>query len=323
VNVPQQLIDKLESARNAVIAGHVSPDVDALASMLALAHCLPAADTVIALPGKATTQRLQFILDLKNDIAIADPDCMAASEMIVVVDTAVTKRINIDGKWESATDKFVVNIDHHITNTDFGHINWIEDNASSTSEMIYYLIRTAGWPLDEKTATILYAGIYADTDGFSLPNATAETFEAAASLVRSGANIEHVGEKLRRSQDPHQFDLIRTVYHNTRLTEDKNVAYSTLSHDDISGAGCIPEDIDDQVSIPRSLSGIKVAILFSEGHPGIIRINLRGEEGTPVLPIAQKLGGGGHTHSAGVRIKGKFDEVVKRVLDETTDYLNQ
>ena len=124
-----------------------------------------------------------------------------------------------------------------------------------------------------------------------------------------------------RSQRQHEFELIRAVYHNTKLAAGARIAYSSLTHEEILAAGCNMQDIDDQVSIPRSLSGICMAILLTEGEPGVIRINLRGEEGTPVLPLAQRLGGGGHTYSAGARIRGRMDQVIKRVVDEATHTL--
>ena len=72
----------------------------------------------------------------------------------------------------------------------------------------------------------------------------------------------------------------------------------------------VVDDIDDQVSIPRALKGVAIAMLFSEGEPGVIRINLRGEGKITVLELAQRFGGGGHTQSAGVRVKNKSMEQV-------------
>jgi len=259
---------------------------------------------------------LIFMRELAGPVRLADAQHMADADTVIVVDTATPKRIHVHGQWEAIADKFIVNIDHHITNTDFGGVNWVVDNASSTCELIYHLIHTADWPLDSITASLLYAGIYADTGGFSLPNANAHAFEVAADLVRAGADIEQLGAKLYRSQTPHEFELVRTVYRNTQLTANSKIAYSTISHEEITKAGASPDDIDDQVSIPRSLSGIHIAILFSEGQPGVVRVNLRGENGTPVLPLAEKLGGGGHTYSAGVRIRGALGEVVRNVLAE-------
>jgi phosphoesterase RecJ-like protein len=313
---PAELIDALQAAARPVVVGHVTPDVDAIGSMLGLARALPSGEARVALPGIPVSQKLRFMLELAGDPDLADAQRIADADIIAVVDTAGTNRVHVPGKWEAIADKFVVNIDHHITNPDFGRINWVVDNASSTCELICRLIQTAGWKLDEITASLLYAGIHSDTGGFSLPNSTAEAHEAAGVLVRAGADVERVGVRLCRSQEQHEFDLMRTVYHNTRLAGAGRIAYSTLTHDEIKTTGCTPEDIDDQVSIPRSLSRIQIAMLFSEAERGVIRINFRGEGGTPVIALAEKLGGGGHTFSAGARIRGQMELVVERVLGE-------
>lgn len=316
VCVPRKLIDTLISARRPLVVGHVTPDTDALGAMLALARALPQEDVAIAMAADRVGSKAGFLLDLVGDAPVADEGRIADADVVVVLDTAGPKRASVPGGWEAVADKLIVNIDHHITNTDFGQINWVVDNAASTCELVYQLIVEAGWSLDATSASLLCAGLWADTSGFSLPNVTAETFETAAALVRAGADIEQVGLRLGRSHEPHEFDLLRTVYHNTRLAGDGHIAYSTLTHQEIVNAGCTAEDIDEQVSIPRSLSGIRIAILFSEGQPGVIRINLRGENGTPVLPLAERLGGGGHTFAAGARIRGPMDKVVQKVLDE-------
>lgn len=319
---PTELIDILTHAKRPLIVGHVTPDADAVASVLALARALPGRTAAVALDRAKVAQKLRFMMAL-GDVPSADTARIADADVVVVVDTAGTNRVNVEGKWEAIANKYVVNIDHHITNPDYGKINWVVDSASSTSELIYKLITAAGWPLDAATASLLYAGVHSDTGGFSLPNTTADALHVAAALVNAGADIETIGAQLCRSQRRSEFDLIRVVYHNTRLAADGRIAYSTLAHDEIVGSGCTAEDIDDQVSIPRSLSGVRIAMLFSEGEPGVVRINFRGEDGLAVLPLAQKLGGGGHTYSAGTRIRDRMEAVVARVLEEATCLLLQ
>ena len=317
---PAELIDVLTKAQRPLVIGHVTPDADAIASMIGLARALPSGGAAIALDRQRTAQKLRFLVEM-GDVPSASAERIASADVVAVVDTAGTNRVNVEGKWDAIASKLVVNIDHHITNPDYGRINWVIDSASSTSELIYRLIVAAGWPLDANTASLLYAGIHSDTGGFSLPNTTSDSLMAAAELIRAGADIELIGAGLCRSQRRSEFDLIRVVYHNTRLAAEGAIAYSTLTHDEIISSGCTAEDIDDQVSIPRSLSGVRVAMLFSEGEPGVIRINFRGEDSTPVLPLAQKLGGGGHTFSAGTRIKDRMDRVVERVLAEAAEIL--
>ena len=319
---PAELIDALNKAQRPVLAGHTNPDIDALAAMLAVARAIPDDQAMITLADEPVARRLRFMLALAG-VDVAKPEHVANADILVVLDTGGTNRVNVPGGWKAIADRFVINIDHHVTNSDFGRINWVVDGASSSSELVYHLIRAAGWPLDGITASLLYAGIHADTCGFSLPTASPETFEAASVLVRAGADIDKVVGRLIRSYHPNEFALLRTVYHNTRLAADGRIAYSVLTADEILAAGCTAADIDDQVAIPRLLSGIQVAVLFSEIERGLVRVNLRGENGTSILPVAVALGGGGHTCSAGVRIRRPMDEAIQIVLDQATRHLDE
>jgi len=307
-------IDAIEASKAVLLVGHVHPDVDAAGSMLALARAVPGGRAAAVLPGGELNHKVRFLLELAGDVRLADAAWIAACDVAVVLDTAGVQRVGIEGGWEALAGRTIINIDHHVTNSGFGHINWVDSSAGSVSELVDRLIRAAGWVLDRRCASLLYAGMYADTAAFSLPGARAESFDTAARLIRCGADPGLIGERLLRSHRAEEFNLLRAVYRNTRLTEDGLIAYSVLSHEDIAAAGCSPADIDGQVSVPRSLSGIRMAVLFSEGEPGVVRINLRGENGTSVLGVAEHFGGGGHPHSAGIRIRGPLDEVVDRVM---------
>ncbi len=316
---PDELIEVLNVACSPVVVAHVNPDIDALGAMLGLARAMPC-KAAITLGSKPVAYRLAAMLEW-GSARIASADDLQRADVVIVVDTANTNRANIEGGWDVLAGRYVVNIDHHVSNDRFGRLNWIDDGASSTCEMIHRLIAAAGWPLDATTATLLYAGIHSDTGGFSLP-VHAEAFEAVAALVRAGADSAAVGERLWRSHRLEQFQLLRTVYHNTRLTPDGRIAYSTLTLDEISAAGCTPADIDEQVDVPRSLEGVRVAMLLTEIEPGLVRVNLRGQRGTEVLPIAIALGGGGHRFSAGVRVRATLKDALERVLATAIPQLN-
>jgi phosphoesterase RecJ-like protein len=171
-------------------------------------------------------------------------------------------------------------------------------------------------------ASLLYCGIHGDTAGFSLPNTSADCLSLAARLVQAGADVTHIGEQLCRSQARPDFELLRRVYDHTTVVADGHIAYSYLSHGDIVESQCSAEDIDDQVSIPRALAGVRIAILFSEGEPGVVRVNLRGEGRTSVIEIAQAFGGGGHTQSAGIRVRNKpLQQVIQDVIAVASRHL--
>ena len=320
---PDDLLQTLRSASRALVAGHVTPDADSLGSALALTLALRrrGAAAQFILPQRRASRRLAFMLELAGEDAVRH-DCPGPYSHVMIVDTAAPKRINAPISLDPVPGRTIVNVDHHLTNTRFGDVNWVDAGACSTSEMVFRLLRALDWPLTADMASLLYCGIHGDTGGFSLPTTTVNSLHAAAELVRAGADVGAIGERLCRSQAQGDFDLLRRVYDHTALTSDGQIAYSYLSHDDIVATGCCAEDIDDQVAVPRSLLGIRMAILFSEAEPGTVRINLRGEGGTSVLGLAQAFGGGGHAQSAGVRVRNKpMQQVIDEVLAEARRHL--
>jgi len=172
-------------------------------------------------------------------------------------------------------------------------------------------------------ASLLYAGIHSDTVGFSLSTTTASALHTAAELVNAGARVAEIGERLTRSQSQSEFALNRIIHDNTRIVADGRIAYSTADHNEITTAGCTQADIDDQVAIPRSVRGIRLAILFTEGRPGRTRLNLRGEGGLNVLDLAARFGGGGHAEAAGAILDADIEHALQRVLPLAIEHVDR
>ena len=292
--VPLETIAAIERMRQPVVIAHVVPDADALGAMLGMAlawtqeHCQPK----VSLPEGSLSQRLSFLVAWAQP-QIASPADFASADGFIVLDTAQKDRCNVgpalrETDWPAGRP--IVNIDHHSTNTRFGAVNWVVDGAGSTCELVYHLLRAAERPIASLTSSLLYAGIMTDTLGFSLPTTRASALRAAADLVDLGANVGELGERLGRSQRKSEFDLLRVIYANTRIVGDGRVAYSFAGFEEIQGAGCTAADIDDQINVPRSLDGVRLAMLFTEGRKGKTRINFRGSGEVTIVELAAKMG---------------------------------
>ncbi len=324
MSIPADLIPILDSWKNPVVVGHVRPDADCFGSMLAMAMTWPAegGPAKVSLPPGSESRRLWFMTEWAGAV-VAEPGDFAAADGIVVVDTAKAPRCNVDASIKEtwSNGKPIINIDHHNSNTMFGAINYVDHDAGSACELVYRVIREAGRDIDPIVASLLYAGIHSDTIGFSLPTTRSSALRAAAALVDCGARVAEIGERLCRALSESEFNLERIIYDNTKLVADGRLAYSTASYTEITEAGCSAADIDDQVSIPRSLVGIDMGILLTEGKPGRTRLNLRGEKGLDVLSFALSLGGGGHHEAAGAIIDESVDEAVDQVIPKALAYL--
>lgn len=324
-DVPAAVASAIRSMRAPIVIAHVRPDADALGSAfaMALAWREPGRTPRVALPDGSLSQRLRFMAEWA-DVPLAAPEHFPAADGFVVVDTARHGRCNV-GESLRARDwsagRPVVNVDHHETNENFGSVNWIVADASSTAELVYHHLRAAGRTITPLIASLLYAGIHSDTVGFSLPTTSASSLHAAAELVGLGADVATIGERLCRSQSPAEFELVRLVYANTRVLEGGRLTYSTASYDEIRRSRCEASDIDDQIAIPRSLDGAVLSMLFTEGIPGKTRINFRSEGAVTVVELAQEFGGGGHARAAGAVVDAGLQETVARVLPRASAHL--
>jgi phosphoesterase RecJ-like protein len=322
-NTLEELLVPIAACRSPLLIGHVRADVDCIGSLAAMDLAMRAAglSPVVAIQRALVPQRLQRLCEWAGVCPSEYPD-VAAADLAIVLDTATKSRLNIYCGLGGLASLPLVNIDHHVTNERFGRWNYVDAQASSTSELVFELLTRSGWPITPMVATMLYAGIHGDTGGFSFPNTRLRSLEVASKLAGAGAQIAEVCQSILRSQTRSEFDLLRLIYDNTRVSDDGRVAWSKADHAEIVSTGCNHTDIDEQVSVPRSLEGAEIALLFTEGLPGSVRINFRGEGDMDVLTLAKEFGGGGHKNSAGTIIRNQpIDQVVDRIVARAVAYL--
>jgi phosphoesterase RecJ-like protein len=246
---------------------------------------------------------------------------VSGPEMMIVLDTAMLKRVNKPKDFE-LPDIPVCNIDHHLGNERYGRYNWVDTTAASCCQMVYLLMRELGVTLTAAQATLLYAGLHCDTCGFSLASTDRQALMIGAQLAECGARVGWVCQRINRSLSVADFKLMQVIYANTQISPCGRFAWSTVTGRELSAVGASPNDIDEQVAVPRSIEGVKIAALFSETHSGKVRINLRAEDDINILPLAKFLGGGGHAQAAGAIMEGGFQEIVDRVMELSIGYLN-
>ena len=325
--VPQEVIDAVRKMRAPVLIAHVVPDADALGCIFALARVLGerGVKACVSLPDCVLSQRLTFLFAMAH-VRVATPDDFKAADGFVVMDTAKKDRCCV-GKLLKDTDwsagRPIVNIDHHETNTRFGDVLWIVPSASSSCELVYRLVVALGGRVDAITASLLYAGIQTDTLGFSLPSTTPSSLRAAADLTEFGADVGDLCERLGRSQSQSEFELLRIIYDNTKTAAEGRIAYSSASFDEIKGAGCTAADIDDQINVPRSLDGVRLAMLFTEGNQGKTRINFRSSGNVTVTELAAQFGGGGHAQASGAILSCSMPTAIDQVIPKAIEHIKK
>lgn len=302
----------LAEARQVVLACHVSPDGDALGSMLGLGLFLKRLGKQVWMSWGSeevvVPAAFGFLPGLDD---ICSPDAVPDNpETFVALDCGDVSRLSVLGpKFTGA--KTTINIDHHVSNDDYADINLVDSSAASSSELVYGLIRRMGGDLDKDLATCLYTGVVTDTGRFQYSNTTAGTLRVAADLISAGADHVTIGEDVYESAPFALLRVLGKMFDRARLVD--GIVYSWVELADLGDLSM--EDTDDLIDALRAVREAEVALLLKERPEGGWKGSLRSRSDLDVAEVARALGGGGHVKAAGFVQEGEPEEVVKRILD--------
>jgi phosphoesterase RecJ-like protein len=305
---------KIASANNILIVAHVRPDGDAIGAMLGLGLALQDAGKHVqmvlndGLP--ASFRHLPGSNQVKKEIQ-GQPD------LFITVDCADFKRT---GKHFENYRKPDINIDHHVTNENFGELNLIEPHAVATSAILTDHIPLWGLKITQEVAASLATGIVTDTLGFRTSNTTPASLRQMALLMETGINMP---ELYTRALVSRSFSAAR--YWGAGLSSLKTLdgmVYATLRLADRKSAGYGGNDDADLINVISAIEDHAVGLIFVEQRD-TVKISWRAlQAGLDVAQIAKHFGGGGHKAAAGADISGNIDEIQPRVLQTTREMLN-
>lgn len=294
VGVPAAITEAIGRARRVQIIGHVRPDGDCIGSMLALQHMLRGMtrETAMAAP------EIPFsgYVELPDFDRIAErPDPAFAPDLVVAVDCANLERsAALDGIAAP-----LINIDHHGTNARFGAVNWVEPDRAATGEMIYILARHLGRPITPEIADALFIAISTDTGSFRYANTGPEQLRIASELVHAGAQPARLSRIAYNSLAPEGVRLMGLVLAGMRLECGGRLAWAEITAEDYATAGGHAYAPENLPSCLMQVRGVEVGALFHEMGAGVLRVNLRAQNGLDVSRLAARWGGGGHHAAAG------------------------
>jgi phosphoesterase RecJ-like protein len=171
--------------RSFLIASHVRLDGDALGSELALYQMLSNMGKTAAVYNQDETPGNYRFLPGSDKIIHKLPT-LEKYDVVFVLDCSEFDRIGDEASRVGSMQR-IINIDHHVSNRNFGNIGLIDHNASSTAELLYRLMVKMDVGITKDIATNLYAAIITDTGGFCYGNTKKDTLIAAGNLVERGA----------------------------------------------------------------------------------------------------------------------------------------
>lgn len=309
----QRIAEEVRSSHRFLISSHENPEGDALGSILALGLALKElGKEVLVLNQDPTPDILSFLPGAEEIIHQVPAD--GSFDVAFALDCGDKKRLGEEFIKVQKIRK-VINIDHHISNSYFGDINFVDPDASSAAEIIFDLLRIIPVPLSPGVAENIYAGILTDTGSFRYSNTSPKTFAIARMCLLAGVEPWKVAEKVYETQPLPRLRLLPLVLKTLEVAENGRISSVWVTKKMMEEAGATMALTEDFINFPRSLKGVDVALLFREVSPVQYRVSLRSRGGVDVARIALAFQGGGHPSAAGCTVEGTLSEVKGKVLE--------
>ena len=307
----QKIADVIRDGHKFLITSHVRPDGDSIGSALALYHILAGmGKTAVVFHQDKTPYNYSFLPG--SERIVHDPPPAKDFDAAFILDCSELDRVG-DHAGLIGGIGTLINIDHHISNRRFCELAYIDEHASSTSELIFRLARQMKAELNKDTADNLYAGILTDTGGFRYSNTGEASLHAAASLVACGADPQWISENVYEKNPLSKIRLLTLTLETLAIEMDGRVGSLVITQKTLDQAGATMEQSEGFVDIPRTIDGVSVSILYSEMKDRFFKVSLRSKERFNVAGIAEKFGGGGHVNAAACRCPGDIAQVKQAV----------
>ncbi len=308
-DIYRDIVKIIKKYDNIVLARHISPDPDAIASQIALRDSIKLTfpnKNVYAIGAGVNKFRYLGNLDKVDVTTLEEP-------LLIVLD--VPNFVRVDG-IEGLQYKEILKIDHHPQEDIYGDVDWTDETMSSTCEMITNLLLETKLEMDTKVAENLFIGMVFDSDRFLLQNTSISTFKTVYDLLKiSNINFVPLYDNLyERSINEERFRAY--IISNLDITEN-GFGFINVSNDILNKYKVESTSVSNLVN---NFYFIKELICWMfvvyDERSAIYKVNIR-SRGPVINEIASKYNGGGHKFASGARVKTlKEIDALRKDLDE-------
>lgn len=298
-----------QGAERIGISGHVRPDGDCVGACLALCgylqKCVPQARVKVFLEEPAGVFREMKGFD-EIDSSFPEEETF---DVFFALDTVPERMGQAYAYYQAAKKK--INIDHHISNSGSGDMNYIMPRTGSTCELIYDLMDKA--LLDRDIAMNIYIGMIHDTGIFQYSNTSPDTLRKAAHLISFGFDFPRLIEETFYQRTYVQTQIMgRALMESIRFMDGQCIV-SVIDRKTMDFYNATPKDFEGIVNQLRNIKGIECAIFMYETDTLEYKVSLRTNTRVDASRVASYFGGGGHVRAAGCTMKGTFHDCVNNL----------
>lgn len=311
----------MQAAKNILLITHYNPDGDALASACALAVYLDSLEKPFTLychtePPKnfhflPHAKDFVYREDLNKNLKADLPLNFSTFDLIIVLDCGELARTKLEKEiLNRRHDQTVIEFDHHPKIDSYAEIEIRESSSAATAEVIYHFFQANRLPLNKRLANILLTGLLTDTANFLYPSTSSGTIEAAAKLVRHGAQLHRITDHTLRNKSLEAMKLWGRVMANLQINKKYNFAVTVLPKEEFIDNQIDKEELEGISGFLSNLHGVNGLLFLREENDGFLKGSLRTSRPKgDISKLAKLLGGGGHAKASGFSFKGSLKKI--------------
>ena len=296
--------DALLVRQRFVLSSHARPDGDSIGSQMAMAYALRALGKEVRIVNKDAAPAPLLAFPGVSEIEVAD-HVDGEFDAAVIMECSDLARTGVRG-----LDRyFIVNVDHHPGNAQYGAVNWFDGEAAACAEMVFDIVQTLGVPLSPEIATHVYVGILTDTGSFHYSSISARTFDICRQLVEAGVDPPRVARSIFDSNTLGRLKLFGSVLSTVELEDEGRLAVVRVDRAMAAAAGGTYEDTEGLINLPLTVKEIQAVVFFKEMDTHEYRVSMRSKGDIDVNAVAKRYGGGGHKNASGCTVRGAYAAV--------------
>ncbi|MBU0759092.1 MAG: bifunctional oligoribonuclease/PAP phosphatase NrnA [Candidatus Omnitrophica bacterium] len=303
-----------------LITAHINPEGDSIGSQVAMASLLKKlGKSAIILNEGPVPYILQFMKGTEE--IMKEMPASFDFEAAVILDCPDLSRVG-NAAEHITKEKNIINIDHHVSNENFGKYNWVDTERSSAGEMVFELFKAFKLKLDYDDAVAIYVAMMTDTGSFKYSNTTSRTHSVTAELIDAGVRPYEIYGRIYETNSIQNTSLLGEALQTLKVSDDGKIAWLWVTREMLKKTKASLEGTEGIINFARSIESSDIAILFREtGTENRVKVSFRSKGNVDVNKLAASFGGGGHATASGCTVFGKIEEVEKKVLEKASGML--
>ena len=292
----ESIVEAMAQRQRFLLVSHARPDGDSIGSELALAFALRSLGKDVRVVNRDLAPAYLHSFPGVTELEVTD-NVQGVYDAVVVLECGSLERTEVSG-----LDRyFVINIDHHVGNKNYGDLNWFDESAAACGEMVFDIVMGLGVPLSRAIATHLYVAIITDTGAFHHANITERTFEICRQTAAAGVSPATVASHVYQNSSVGKLRVTGALLDRMDLVDDGRVAVLSVDDGILQATGCASDDLEGLINMPLAAQDIQAVVMFKTTD-GNFRISLRSKNEINVRAVATRYGGGGHRNAAGFSV---------------------